>query len=461
MDLRRNVLRLHHALTGRRVLSKIGELGRTQWLDKGELLELQRKRCRKLAEYAYFNVPYYQRLFDQAGFEPRELDQDLDSLSKLPFLTREIIRENFPGMLTVEKTRRRRMIPQTTSGSTGEPLLFREDTDFRDSATADLQRHLSWAGLKLGECHAYIWILDREANFKNRLRARLVDWTWNRFLVDSFDLTEEAMPDFAAKIQRKQPKILFGYPASLHRFARYVRESPYREMSFAGVFATAEILLPAVRVFLEETFRCKVFDRYASMEMGGIACECEAHDGLHVSVENVFVEIIGDDGHPAQPGQSGEIIVTNLQNLGMPFFRYVVGDRGAWAEDQDCPCGRRSPRLKLIEGRIVDTFLTSEGKKVCGNLVDRNLAHPSIKKFQVIQKSLDRVVVRIAPDGKVPPALLQGIVRDIRSILGGSIGVEFVFVEDIPVPPSGKNRYSLSEVSQGQKWIETDKNKRA
>jgi phenylacetate-CoA ligase len=108
-------------------LAHLEELNRTQWLDREELLALQRQKLRRVVEYAYRYVPYYQRVFEQVGFQPDELQHDQTAFQKLPILTKAIIRENFDDLLTTEPSRRQQLSRVTTSGSTGHPLVFMQD----------------------------------------------------------------------------------------------------------------------------------------------------------------------------------------------------------------------------------------------------------------------------------------------------------------------------------------------
>jgi phenylacetate-CoA ligase len=449
--LRHTILKLHQLFTGRQVLARLNELNRTQWLGRDELLTLQRDKLQQLVTYAYQHVPYYQRTFDQVGFHPDDLRKDLAALRKLPVLTKAIIRENFDEMSTTEPQRRRQLSELATSGSTGHPLVFMQDSNFRDYVTAGIQRHMGWAGWELGDLQALIWVAHHDAGVWSSLRAWMIDWVWNRMQTDAFVLTDESLNAFADQVQRRRPRILFGYVSSLYRFAQVVRQSHHQDITFDGIFSSAELLLPAVRQFIEETFQCEMFNRYAALELGGLACECEAHTGLHVSVENNYVEILRD-GHLAEPGEAGDIIVTNLNNWGMPFIRYSIGDVGAWYTGEDCPCGRAAPMLQAIEGRTVDTFRTRDGRLVWGGGLHSALYHcltsPTIRQFQFVQRSLDKTVARLVQDGEVPQSTLDEIVQMLQGLLGDDVEVEFEFVEEIPPLPSGKHQVAVSELGQ-------------
>ena len=451
-------LKLHEKLTGRKILERLKELNRTQWLSRDDLQKLQWKKIQRLVKYAYQYVPYYQRTFDSSGFRPEDLNQNPDSFLKIPILTKSIIKENWNDLQTTEPGRKRQMSKLATSGSTGQPLVFMQDLDFRDYVTADIQRHIGWAGWELGDLHALIWGAPQNPTFSQRVRRSFIDWIWSRFQIDAFALTEESMSTFAKRIQRQSPQILFGYATSLYHFAQFIRQNSFKEITFRSVFSTSELLLPNVRQFIEETFHCKVFDRYGTLELGGIACECQFHNGLHISMENNYVEILSN-GSPAKIGELGDVIVTNLNNLGMPFIRYSIGDESAWSVVEDCPCGRRSSMLEKVEGRLVDSFYTRDGRKVWSGFAGagfRCLTHPSITQFQVVQKSLDKLIVRLVLNGELPSEVAEEIKSACKAAYGENVTAELEFMDEIPSLPSGKHQYAVSEISIQKNKNETD-----
>jgi len=88
----------------------------------------------------------------------------------------------------------------------------------------------------------------------------------------------------------------------------------------------------------------EIFNGYGSLELSGIAHECEAHDGHHVAAESYIVEVL-KDGHPAQPGEDGEIVITDLNSFSVPLIRYRIGDHAVAMGEAQCECGRGLPRI--------------------------------------------------------------------------------------------------------------------
>lgn len=160
---------------------------------------------------------------------------------------------------------------------------------------------------------------------------------------------------------------------------------------------SAEVLEPADRQLIEEVFGCPVFNRYGCREVGVIASECPAHQGLHIAAEGLLVEIVqGND--PVRPGESGAILVTDLLNLGMPLIRYRIGDMGTWEEGQ-CPCGRGLPRLREVSGRVTDFLVGADGRLVSGVYLATYVVarRTSLGQVQILQEEPGRVRYRIKP----------------------------------------------------------------
>lgn len=444
------ILTFHDRITNRHILGHLYELNRKQWLSRDELLANQQTKLQNLVAYAYQYVPYYQRVFKDVGFHPDDIRQDINNFSSIPFLNKAIIRRNWNDMLTTDPRRRRRMSKLNTSGSTGEPLVFMQDIDFRDYVTAETQLHMSWLGWKLGDLHAWIYIAPTKPTLREKVRAEIADWSWNRFQLNACVITEESMTRFASRLRHHKTKLLWCCTSSLYHFARFIRNSPYQDITFDGIFTTAEVLLPYVRKYIEETFRCKIFNRYGTMELGGVACECQAHTGYHISTDNNYIEIL-NNGLPVKPEELGELVVTNLTNRAMPFIRYKIGDMGAWyAADGNCSCGRSAPMLSTIDGRITEMFQTRDGRYVRAGFSGgfSCLAHPTIKQFQVIQKSLDKMVIRLVPDGEIPQSILEEIIQTVQTTFGENVMVDFIYLDEIQPLPSGKHSYAISELNK-------------
>jgi phenylacetate-CoA ligase len=427
-------------------MARLAELNRIQWLSREELLAYQQDKLHRLLKYAYTFVPYYRRSFEQVGFQPDDILTDPAAFQKIPTISKADVNDNFDDLVTTDPSRQKGLARNSTGGSTGQPLIFIQDNNFRDYVMAGVHWHLQYTGWQFGECHAYIWGADYEVATQKRIRARLMNWSLNRFVTNAFTLSEESMTAFAREIRRRHPKVLVGYTSALERFARFVQAHHLDDIKFSGITSTAEVLYPSQRELIERTFGCEVLNRYATRELGGIACECPEHMGLHIGIGEVYVEILRD-GVPVPVGEEGDIVVTNLNNYGMPFIRYHVGDVGQLSDDVVCPCGRGLPMMEVVHGRATDMFKTRDGQAIHGEFFTHLFYGISeVKQFQVVQKSYDHIVVSIVEKSALPPERMAFLERAIKDVMNSDVKVEFQFVESIPLKSSGKYRFTISEV---------------
>lgn len=425
-----------------RRMTYYNELIRNEKNHKKNIEELALKRLRLLLRYAKNNVPYYSSLFRSTGF-----DTDIKSISDLahlPILEKSTIQQYYASFIT-KHPEKFHIIPNATGGSTGEPLKFFITRYSHDYGLADIMRHYHWTGWHIGEKHAFLWGAERD-NPVRTLKGRIHAWALRYKWLNSFKLNTQMMRKFANSIQKYKPVILIGYATSLYTFAKFLEAEGIELQSIQGVQSSAETLFDWQRKLIRKQFNCNVFDRYGCREIGNIAHECSAHNGLHISQELMHVEVLRN-GEPADFGQEGDIVVTSFMNYAFPFVRYSIGDRGALIDDGACECGRELVRMSPKLGRKSDNFYFENGLVVHGEYFTHLFYNiKNVKQFQVIQKSYSQIIIRIVTlDGtnKIP---LKRIISDIQSWVGLPIEVEFEFLERIEPTSTGKLRFTVSEV---------------
>ena len=176
-----------------------------------------------------------------------------------------------------------------------------------------------------------------------------------------------------------------------------------------------------------------------------MAAECEAHTGLHVLADVRYLEFLRE-GQPVQNGDFGEIIVTDLTNYAMPFIRYQTSDLGR-PQSQSCVCGRGFPLIQEITGRSSDVLSAPNGRYVHGEYFTHLFyGVPGVRRFQVHQKTLHDVEILVEGDLELPAETLAEMRRKIMAQMGERVAVTFHMVDEIPLTPSGKYRFTISDV---------------
>jgi len=216
------------------------------------------------------------------------------------------------------------------------------------------------------------------------------------------------------------------------------------------VLVGAERLWPHDRAAIEKAFG-PAFETYGCREVMLVASECDAHTGMHVSMETMIVELIVREGltvRRARPGESGEVVVTDLHNLACPMIRYVTGDVAVAHGDEPCRCGRGLTRIGPIEGRVTETLRDGRGNPVGGlvfNILFGVLDHVALK-FQVLQKLDGAIVMKVVPNGsrRLPDAAIAAIDGFAAKYLPGApFAIEYV--DDIPLTAGGKRKVVVVE----------------
>lgn len=405
-------------------------------------------RLAQLLAHCERAVPYYRDLLRDPGgaFDP----QRPPDLAQLPLLTKALIRQNFDRLQSADLPQRKWSF-NTSGGSTGEPVRFIQDQEYRDRQMAVQLLSFKWAGRELGQPTVRIWGSERDVlrgsmGVRMKFYNNLTQDKW----FNAFRMTPENVRALLRELNANPPRLIVAYAQAVYEVAKFAEHEKIRMAPQSAILTSAGTLYPFMREKLEAVFGCQVFNRYGSREVGDIACECEAHAGLHVFPWASYVEIVDDNGAPVPRATEGNIVVTCLSNYAMPLIRYAIGDRGVLSPDETCACGRRGQILQKVSGRNVDTFKTSQRVLVDGEYFTHLMYfRPWVNKFQVVQKSPNLIQFRVVKTGAgADPGELDEITDKVKVLMGAECKVAFDFVDEIPPTASGKYRYTISEVPE-------------
>lgn len=417
-------------------------LNKTQWMKPEELKELQNKKLRALIKHAYENVPYYNNLFKKLNLLPKDIKSKSD-LTKLPYLTKDIISKNFRELQAVNIDKSQ-ILEAHSSGTTGEPLKFYLTRDAYSYGWAQTFRCWGWSGYKLGDPYIKISPESRK-NWSEKFQDRMM----NCMFISTKDINEKIAWNKLQMMKKFRPKIIRSYVSPMYLLAKYAEKFDIK-IQPSAVMTTGEKLFSHYRKLIESQFTCDVFDCYGG-ESTPLAFECERHEGYHLCEETSIVEIL-KDGLPASSQELGEIAFTNLDNYAMPFIRYKLEDVGRLSDDF-CPCGRGLSLMSSIEGRSSDMVITPDKNVLVVNFFTNLFKDiEGISQFQVIQESIDEINIKILKNEKFDETCIEYIKSQIKMYSGEEMYINIEYVESIPLTKSGKRRFVVSKVPLDTLW---------
>ena len=430
-------------------------LERSQWWSAEQLLQHQVQRLRAfLTDIGTGGtaVPHYRDLYARLGFDPRAV-HGLADLQALPLLDKATIRARTEAL---KRPGARDLARFNTGGSSGEPLIFFIGKERVGHDVAAKWRATRWWGVDIGDPEMVVWGSPIELGSQDRIRAWR-DRLLRTELLPAFEMNDAKLDAMVAAIRRCRPRMLFGYPSALSHIARHAEARGQRmdDLGLRVAFVTSERLYDEQRSAIERVFGCPVANGYGGRDAGFIAHQCPA-GGMHITAEDIVVEIVAADGTVLPAGQAGEIVVTHLATRDFPFIRYRTGDM-AVLDDVPCRCGRGLPLIKEIQGRSTDFIVAADGTVMHGLALIYILRDlPGVQGFKIVQHSLQRTEVQLVVDGSFDRALRSpAIVAGMRRRLGSNVQVDLVFVNAIAPEKSGKFRYVVSHVAASPSATDT------
>ncbi len=426
---------------GNRVLENVRTLKASERFSLDRLEALQLEKLKKLLRHSFLHVPAYQDFrhrLEDVERNPRSV------FAEIPILRKAAFRDNRDRYLS-DEANEKEMFLNRSGGSTGEPVTFYMNRYAVEFSEAARWRGLSWSGIQPWDPCLMIWGSPIELAQHQMLSFRLRErWLKNRVLIPAFALDQQKISEYRRRIERFQPAYIYGWPSSMSILAQLLLSSggPLR-VQLKGVVSTAETLSDAHRDLLKEAFGAPVINEYGAREGGILAYECPAGN-LHATAENSWLEVVHPQTYqPVPEGESGLLVVTDLNNFVMPRLRYELGDLVSLSS-RTCRCGRTLPILEAIDGRSDDTFITDQGILVNGQYFT-NIARllPSVTKFQIVQQSPSQILLRLKDVGLTEQDV-QSFCTQIRDKMG-NVSIEVERVTDIPAAASGKVRVAMRQ----------------
>ena len=410
---------------------------------RAELRAWQDARLRRLVVHAYESVPFYRRLFDRHRLHPRHIRGTVD-LELIPFTDKAELRRQPPGDVLARGHDGAALLAVRTSGSSGEPFTIRR-TWLEDKLQYLLRlRAFRTLGVRPRDRVVAVGVVGRPETGDEKLLGRSLR-AFGFHQKQVLDGLQYPAP-LAAALRRADPEVLVGLPGMLDRLTAPELADVLHGVRPRVVIVGGEVATPAMRLRIRRAFQAPVYETYASHECPLMGWECRQSGDLHTCDDGVLVEVL-HGSRAAEPGEPGEVVVTNLHDYAMPFLRYRIGDLAT--RGGPCACGAPFATIREIQGRMVDYFPLPGGRLLHPyEIVKRLVWGPGewLRQYQLVQERRDRVVLYAVAAEPPGEERIARIVQSVRPLLGDQVEFEVRQVARIPFESTGKLRPSRSLV---------------
>lgn len=400
---------------------------------KEELAAYQLKHLQRIVAYAYHHVPWYKKAYSAFGFQPEDL-KTFDDFYKLPYLTKEIIRDGTPDMFLSDEAEKLGVAFLKTSGTSGVPVQYGFGLGGRAAAYAVTMKAFSEAGYRIGSGQ----LLIKESHYSN-LPFYTNRFT-NRVAVNAYMLSKANILECEKVLRKKTIRHIWAHPNALLQFASSLKDPHGTFRHLRGATVMSEPLTDSLRRQIEDAIGTKVYNWYGNKE-GTVAGYETNHDGFVLAEWFAFDEIIPKDDDPFH----GEMVGTSFFNLAMPLIRYRMADI---VKLKERPAESRRGGRQIIEvlGRTCEAILLPDGNKVrIFNLSKSNL--DNVKMFQIIQTALRQIYIDVIPMDSKAPIDMASMKRELSRYAGNAVNIEVRIVDHLRMTKAGKTPRVVSEIS--------------
>ncbi len=385
----------------------------------------QNARLKEILEYAIKYVPYYK-------------DISSPELSCFPVMSKADYKRLGNDCRSIEFLDDSKLTIASTSGSTGTPLVVYQNNEKKARMRADLIAAHENVGWNLGD--HYIFIRNWVSNYKQSTIKNLAQNVENISVTEFNDSKKAVLCDHLLKHPNS---VLFGYASSVCDFMNYLISIDYdaTKLKVKLVVCDSDELSSKNRQALESAFGCDVINRYDNEENGLLGISTPENDILYVNYPSIYFELLKIDSDlPAQPGESGRVVVTDLYNRAMPLIRYDIGDLAVSPDEEG-----KIRKLTSIVGRKADCLYSTDGKIISAVAISGlTEIFTSIVKYQLVQ--ITKSAFEFHYIGDISDHDSNELLKRLETALGSDAAIQFIKENQISVEKNGKYKTTVYAV---------------
>lgn len=359
----------------------------------------------------------------------------ITELNKFPIVNKADYQQRWSDFVSSEYAENTKCHLECTSGSTGTPLeiMYDQHKSRRRNATSIFLNTL--ADYKIGDRQLFlrVWVKRVKKGFVEKKMTNLIPY-------DTTYLDQAHLQEIYDIIEKKHVKTIVGYASSLAMLALFIRENQIdcSKCKIKSITPISEAMPPDVRKQLQEQFKCTVSSVYGAEEFGTIGIQLNNSDEYYMDTSGFYYEVLKmEEDIPAEDGEPGRLVITDLSNYAFPLIRYENGDvvvrrtvkmgGGEYKQYFTQIYGRKSDLLYDTNGEVISPFL----------LTNKMWGIENISQWKFIQTGMK--TYRFVINGKqADEAYIRSLVCEE---LGKDAEISFEYVDEIPVLNSGKRKY--------------------
>lgn len=378
-----------------------------------------------LLSYASNHVPFYHNISPE-------------SIKNFPVVTKQNYRENFEGFRSDEFLDENKLHKVYTSGSSGTPFMAYQNADklkWHQAGLININNNIGW---QLGDRFLFMrsWGIDHSS-------SKMKLWLSNTIPSSVMDFDDKRKEELRQLlIKDKTLYHILGYASALESLSLYLMEkgTTPAKLGIKTVIADSENLTSTAKATIEKAFGCPVLNRYGNNENGIIALTGAHDDAMYINYPEYYVEVLKTNSdEPAEEGECGRIVLTDLYNYAFPFIRYDTGDLGVASKVKNGQCFVIGQFMGRISASLTDTKGNLLGEAIITAFFDDLF---EVGRWQIAQVGEKQYEVRLEQASEQQESV---IIEKALRCFGEDAEVQIQHVEQIKQGKNGKYAVVVNE----------------
>lgn len=402
---------------------------------RDEIKSIQFRKIKRILDVAYENSVFYKDYYKKHDFHP-SMVCSYEDIKKIPIVARRLLKETETEQILTDH-RMNKLHKHTTSGSSGIPVQFYYTSKEEFLKNYGVLRAYLMMGMKITD--RTVALRDPIDISKPTLYQKMGIVPYDYYNI--YDVISETYNKLCDHYQTID--VLKGMPSDLMNLCYQIRNGNRKFPKVKLLISDSEVLDDFSRQYISETIGTQILDYYASVENGCIAFQMPDSKKYFINEDQILLE------NASENANSGDAVITNLRNTTFPIIRYQIGDVIDFGDgESDLP----TVNLKTIDrihGKYLDFIVLPDKTIISPHVPKQELTHlEGIKKFQIIQRDFDDILIKIEPDVNYVPETEKKILDSLNAAFCNQVTCKIEYQNDLSVKTRNKFKCIQSDVAQ-------------